>query len=438
MDGIPPGIGSLQLTETDIMSQAVDLFKKMEKEISFLDGRQVVIRPEAGLNSDGPLIFTISSQGSQYIQLSSTRLHLKLKIVKTDGTDCEDDESVAYTNLPISSLFSSVSTEIDGNLITDLSATNYPYLNYLQHLLNYSNNSAMTHLRASGWHMDKAGEYDTNTDVNLGWKGRRHHKNGLELYGPINIDLLNSDRLMPPNMSIVLKLARTDDTFGLMSEDAALAHKIVIVDAKLYTQYVIVNDDIKQRHERLILKTPALLPMNRTLIKTFAFAAGLTQTVVPHAFSGILPKHLLIGLVDQNAFNGSIKLNPFNFKHYDVNHIAIRLNGEQIPSAPYNPDFAKGHCIREFKDLYDNIGIGSMDFSCMINFDHFKNGCTLYSFDLTPDKCGGQHFHHTKRGQIDIEFRFKNNLTQAIQMVIMATFDSYVTIDVDRKVTCIY
>jgi hypothetical protein len=40
-------------------------------------------------------------------------------------------------------------------------------------------------------------------------------------------------------------------------------------------------------------------------------------------FLGQLPKRLIIGCVDSNALNGTITKNPFDFKHYNINFVAI-------------------------------------------------------------------------------------------------------------------
>jgi hypothetical protein len=36
-----------------------------------------------------------------------------------------------------------------------------------------------------------------------------------------------------------------------------------------------------------------------------------------------LPERLIIGCVDSNALNGTITKNPFDFKHYKINFVAL-------------------------------------------------------------------------------------------------------------------
>jgi len=46
-------------------------------------------------------------------------------------------------------------------------------------------------------------------------------------------------------------------------------------------------------------------------------------------FSGQLPTRLMIGLVTNQAFNGHAESNPFNFQHFNLNEIALYLDGQQ-------------------------------------------------------------------------------------------------------------
>ena len=57
-------------------------------------------------------------------------------------------------------------------------------------------------------------------------------------------------------------------------------------------------------------------------------------------FLGQLPKRIVLGLLDNHAFNGDISLNPYNFQHDNLNYLAVRLNGQQVPWAPLQPSFS--------------------------------------------------------------------------------------------------
>ena len=49
-------------------------------------------------------------------------------------------------------------------------------------------------------------------------------------------------------------------------------------------------------------------------------------------FLGQLPKCIVIGMVENKAFNGDKDKNPYNFKLFDVNYLALHVGGKQIPA----------------------------------------------------------------------------------------------------------
>ena len=65
-------------------------------------------------------------------------------------------------------------------------------------------------------------------------------------------------------------------------------------------------------------------------------------------FLGQLPKIIVLGLVDNRAFNGDISLNPYNFQHCNLNYLAVHVDGQQVPWAPLQPPFSGSSYIRAF------------------------------------------------------------------------------------------
>ena len=59
-----------------------------------------------------------------------------------------------------------------------------------------------------------------------------------------------------------------------------------------------------------------------------------------------------MGCVDSDAYNGNYHKNPFNFKHYDINFVALNVHGRQIPGKPLQPNFEKGVYVKSYQSLY--------------------------------------------------------------------------------------
>ena len=64
---------------------------------------------------------------------------------------------------------------------------------------------------------------------------------------------------------------------------------------------------------------------------TFTFSAGSQLLSIDNGVLGRLPKRLIFTMVKNNDFLGTMSTNPFNFRHYDLNHFAMYVKGRQIP-----------------------------------------------------------------------------------------------------------
>ena len=172
-------------------------------------------------------------------------------------------------------------------------------------------------------------------------------------------------------------------------------------------------------------------------MKVFHLPIGQKSFTHDNLFLGQLPKRTILGIVDNRAYNGDISLNPFDFKHCDLNFLSIHLDGQQIPWAPLKPSFSNDTYVRAFFTQFSSgEGINS-DTGNTVDRKVFKNGHTLYCFDLTPDLCSssGHHFSVARRGNLRVEMGFDKVLPFTGNVIVYNEFESIIEIDSDRKVT---
>ena len=81
--------------------------------------------------------------------------------------------------------------------------------------------------------------------------------------------------------------------------------------------------------------------------------------------------------------------------------------------------------------MFDNQGNG-------ITREQYRNGYTLFVFDLTPDLCLGDHKQPMKTGNASIECQFGAPLEAAINFVVLGEFQSFIEIDANRNVLCYF
>ncbi|KAL1268409.1 hypothetical protein QQF64_033772 [Cirrhinus molitorella] len=88
-------------------------------------------------------------------------------------------------------------------------------------------------------------------------------------------------------------------------------------------------------------------------------------------------------MVDNDAFTGSYTKNPFTFNHYNLEFLAVYIDGQQFPAKPLQPNFESGSAVSEFYQLATATRRHLKNQALSINRDNFLNSYTLYAFNLT-------------------------------------------------------
>lgn len=159
---------------------------------------------------------------------------------------------------------------------------------------------------------------------------------------------------------------------------------------------------------------------------------------IENIYACILPRRCVVGLVDESAFAGNIKDDPYKFEHAGINQITLNIDGTTIPSIPYQPNFPNG-CIREYVDLFrvlgQDEGIPQLD----LTFEQYKDKTTLFAFDLSGP-LGGEtgSLSLLKRGAIRLEIRFSSETKKQYKIIVFAQFDNLISIDKDRNIMLDY
>ncbi|KAM4689035.1 uncharacterized protein F54H12.2-like [Discoglossus pictus] len=415
----------------------LDIFQIQPTQTSIEKCLYVEVQPLTAITENAPLEFYISGSGDHYFDLNNTLLYVTCKIVKQDNTPAPDGARVSLINYPVCTLFNQLDVTLGDRLISQ-SNNLYAYRAYIEAILNYNSDALSTQFTAGLFYKDTAGHHqDRGLDGdNAGFTKRSHmtaRGKTVELIGKLHADLFFQEKLMLNGLDLKIKLTRNKDTFCIMSAEAD-PYKVQILSASLFVKRVQISPAVRIGHAQGLLTGNAKYALDRVGLKIYSVAAGSRVCNQENLFLGQLPKLVVIGFVDNDAFSGAYDKNPLCFKHNNVNFAALYLDGEQIPTKPFQPDFENGNAIREYMALVQMAGKQSSDTGVLIDREEFVSGYTLFAFDLTADQECGSHFSLIRSGNLRAEIRFSRALDRTVNMLVYIVFDNVIEINQRRDV----
>ena len=423
----------------ECMKSELDLFSTPPTQTIIEKGQWIHYSPISSISDGSPIEFVIPGNSEEYIDLAHTMLSLKVKMEKKDAARDIDVNAGPINNL-MHSMFSQIDVYLNQKLVSPPNTT-YNYRAYIETLLNYGYSAKNSHLQSVLWFQDTEGKMDSGVDDNIGLKKRRSFfENGktVDLLGHLHCDIFNQEKFLLNGVEMRIRLIRSRDSFCIM--DAENTSSIHLVEASLIVRRVKISPGVLISHAKMLSKACAKYPITRVDVKAIAIHSGVHGETLDNVIMGQLPKRIILGFVDNQAYNGNIKLNPFNFQNYGINYLALCIDGVQIPAKPLQPDFNSGMWIDAYHTLFSGSGVHFGDSGNCIGREAFAKGYFLVAFDLTPDLSANSdsHWNFVRNANVSIEVRFATALTNTINCIIYSEFDNILEIDASRQIIVDY
>ena len=307
--------------------------------------------------------------------------------------------------------------------------------------LSYGEDTKKSQLTSALFYKDQAGTMDS-VDVgddpaprNDGLIKRRRESREFDMMGRrLHADIFFQDRYMLNEVGMKIKLVRSKNAFCVMGHG-----KAVITHASLFVPKVKLMPSVFLAHAKTLERGTAKYPIRRVMCKSFAVPQNYRDVSHEKLFSGQLPSRVVIGLVTNQAFNGHAGSNPFNFQHFNLNEIALYLDGQQQHAIrPIQPDYEHGLYIRAYDSLFAGTGKLCKDEGLFISREDFGNGYALYAFDLSADLGEDDHFSLVRQGSVRLALKFAAALAATVTVVAYAEFENIIDVDRDRNVVFDY
>lgn len=424
----------------------MNLFEGAPTQVVIDSSEWVQSKPTAAI-TDAPIKIHREADFDTFVDLSQTMLEVSCKITKKNKTNIDADTKVATENLPLHTLFQQCDMELNSKVVSSSTST-YAYRAYLETLLSYGGDAKQSWLTASGWYDSPDKPPSTLATASDQPKGFEKLVNifkesrEVTFMGRLHHDMCSQDRFLIPGVDIDLRFIRNSDKFVILrANDLTEDFRIEITGLSVWFRQLHVTDSTKIMFEQQIKRQPVQYPLVRAEIRTFGIGKGVKSFDEANAFIGQIPRRVVIGILRDKGMSGDYSNSAYNFHDFDINYLALSINGRQVPHAPLQMNTTSGTgytATRGFMSLY--AGIGKMFKNEGIDLqvqDWNNNGKTLFAFDLTPHQ-SADCFTPPQKGNLRISARFDTATSEPANLLIYAEFENTLQIDSNRNILMDY
>ncbi|CAG2203038.1 unnamed protein product [Mytilus edulis] len=392
----------------------LDLFEEPKNQVAIDRIFFSETRPMSNFTSPdvSTVDFFVSGQGPEYMDLRRSRLYVRAKLVKADGTALDDTDTSSIVNLPLQAMWTQMDVYMNNKLVS-LNTSNYPWKAYINTILTSGTDEQKSQLQSQLFMKDSGdlANTDGKNGANTGLILRRDFiKNSreFEMEGPLFEDIFSLDRHLIQGVDLYIKLYRSSDQFFVISGEDALAYKLQLLDCVYKACKIKVDPGIIVNHMKQIETKPVRYYFQRTEVKRNTINKDSREFIWDNMFN-IRPSTLVLGLISQESGNGTYDTNPFCFNHYNATDVGLYVNGESVPARPLKLDFGDN---RQYATAYANLFevCEKMNRDAgLITREDYGKGYTLYAFPLDPKGLGDDYINLVKHGNVRAEIKFKTD-----------------------------
>ena len=318
----------------------------------------------------------------------------------------------------------------------------YHYRSYLEDLLSYDPNAFKHQLQMQMWHFDKEGFLGDHVvhgaNHNEGLVKRTTYfevGRSVVMVGRLHSDIFNQCQALIPYVEMKITLSPNLDNVVLQTpapllNAAQIAYQVKIVKAYMRVHQFRLSPEAKNELFKVMQHSPVPYPIKHSRVHPVTIPANIADHLATISMSGPVPSRIVIGFVSQASFTGGYQANPFNFEHFGVNYIALKVNGKVFPtSGPIEPDYANNECVLPYYQLYEALTSIPPIKPIAITLDQFRQGFTLYAFDLTRQHNASSLDTYPEVAPVDLHVKFAAANANSIYAIIYDETDKYFLID---------
>ena len=350
-------------------------------------------------------------------------------------------EKVGVINNLGHSLWEQIVLLINDTKVTESSNNYASYKAMLETLLSYDDVDEKTVLRLSCFkkdHGNVTADCPTATHANSGLVTRSRYFEGgkkVTLITRPRIDLCQQPRYIPDQCKMLLKLTPKKSSFVLMSDKNDAKYQLKIHSCTLMVRRIKLVETSKLALQSTIETNHQVFrhPLRHVKMKSELLTSGSSNFEFDNQFFGHIPNRLTMCTVENRAMYGVFKENPFHFKHNNLETLTVSVDSDTLIRLDF--DFDNGNYVEAYDTLMRSTGQYKGGRSMLADYHDFGNGTIILVFDLTArGECNSEQFTVKKLGNLRINLKYKNALTETNNLILYGEFDGVLTIDADRNV----
>lgn len=398
-----------------------DLFSRPPTEMGLKEFTDQEIQPVTAITKDTTTIdFNVSGEGEEYLDMSETRLYVKIKVTKEDGTAVDKADTLSLVRHWPQALFRQADLLLNGTLVTT-SSSMYMYNAMVSSLLSFPKDVKKDQLKVLE-HIE-----GTKIPANSG---------SIEALIRLHLPLCHQLRLLPNNVNLSLRLLRNGSDFLCQTTEPGYKGVVEIQKCLLYIRRVTPTPTMALHLAEQMKNQNCLYPIQRLTSKYFTLAKGTREFDVPNICTDQLPSRIMIGFVDTAAFSGDQTLDPFKFEPFKLDYLSLTCNGRAYPSIPLTADFPNKIYRRAYQLLLDTIqGPCEDTVSLGIDGNSYTTDSCFFGFTLARALSGlTAAVPPREKGYVNAKIRFKDNLDKNVNAIVFLEFDNNIEIDSARNI----
>lgn len=394
-------------------------------------------RPSTQVSTNGVIDFNVPNSSLYYIDLSRTRLCIKLQILR-NKVPIVEAHKVALANNVIHSLWQKIDLQLNQTPVGSEIAAHYAYKAIFDKLLFCSKVELETSKQSEGFFKDTAGNMESTnmaqSNVGLFHRYNLTAKGKIAQFeGYLNLDVMGIQKFIPNGIGMQVKLFPNQNAFCLMSGEEDADYVVDVTELALKVQYIEPTNNLIIGHAEAFNNSLAIFPYMKSVLKNFTIPLGVQTWSIDTLYVNEIPDTLIVGMVDSKAYTGDYALNPFNFQHFNLTNLTFYIEGHPLNTCSFSPDFANKHYTNEYLALFDK-GVGGQGIGAdIIPYEDFAKGYAIFKINIA-EGLKKNFTSLSQRGQTRLKFRFSDPLEQAVTVICYGQVSSIIQIDKAKNV----